>query len=226
LTVNTDICKMNILIAAATAYEIQPTIDFIDSLKFSGQKNQLNLVITGIGGLATSYHLSRFIHEKKPDYCIQAGIAGSFDPAIPTGAVVGVAEEIMGDLGVEESNEFKDVFDLGLMDANELPFREKILKNPAIENTNYGLRLVRSIGINEITTRKERIELLRKKFMPNIESMEGAAFHYVCLQQQIPFIQVRAISNYVGERNKSNWKLNEAVGNLNEKIIEIISSLQ
>ena len=55
--------------------------------------------------------------------------------------------------------------------------------------------------------------------------MEGAAFHYLCLQEQVPFLQLRAISNHVGERNKANWKLKEAIHNLNEKLIGIIKEL-
>ena len=55
--------------------------------------------------------------------------------------------------------------------------------------------------------------------------MEGAAFHYVCLQQKIPFIQLRAISNYVGERNKTKWKMKEAIINLNEKLIFLLTEL-
>jgi futalosine hydrolase len=55
--------------------------------------------------------------------------------------------------------------------------------------------------------------------------MEGAAFHYLCLHEQVPFIQIRAISNMVGERNKLNWKMKEAVYNLNDKLIAIVKSL-
>ncbi len=46
-----------------------------------------------------------------------------------------------------------------------------------------------------------------EKFGAEVESMEGAAFHYVCLQQKINFLQLRSISNRVGERDKSKWKL-------------------
>lgn len=176
--------------------------------------------------MATTYHLTKTFLHKRPDYCIQAGIAGSFHSGIPIGSVVVVYEELMGDMGAEENNEFKDVFDLGLMSDNDLPFNQKILKNSYIEGlTKYGIPSVRSIGINEITTKRERIELLRKKFNPDIESMEGAAFHYVCIQEEIPFLQIRAISNFVGERDKANWNLKEAIRNLNNKLIEIVSSL-
>jgi len=216
---------MNILIAASTTLEIQPALDFLQAQNFRIQKKEFTLLVTGIGGMATTYNLTKSFLQKRFDYSIQAGIAGSFHSGIPIGSVVAVQEELMGDLGAEENNEFKDVFDLGLMSDNDLPFSHKILKNSYIEDHIYGIPLVRSIGVNEITTRKERIELLRKKFSPDIESMEGGAFHYVCLREKIPFLQLRAISNYVGERNKAYWKLQEAIKNLNEFLIKIMQEI-
>ena len=46
--------------------------------------------------------------------------------------------------------------------------------------------------------------------------------HYACLMENIPFIQLRAVSNFVGERNKRNWKLQEAIAVLNEKLREML----
>lgn len=217
---------MNILITAATALEIQPVTEFLEKQHYQVQKKEFNILITGVGGMATTYCLTKSLLQKRADCIIQAGIAGSFNPEISIGSVVMVHEELMGDLGVEENNEFKDVFDLGLMNENDLPFSRKILSNPFTEeNKKYGLRSVRSVSMNEITTRKERIELLQNKFGSDIESMEGAAFHYVCLQEKIPFLQLRAISNYVGERNKGNWNLKEAIKNLNDVLITIIKNI-
>ena len=53
--------------------------------------------------------------------------------------------------------------------------------------------------------------------------MEGAALHYVCLQQSVPFLQIRSISNEVGERDKSKWRMKEAVENLNTELIKLIT---
>lgn len=69
------------------------------------------------------------------------------------------------------------------------------------------------------------MQQLIKKYDPTIESMEGAALHYVCREFNIPFIQLRAISNYVGERDKSNWKIQEAIENLNQTILRFIDKL-
>jgi futalosine hydrolase len=50
--------------------------------------------------------------------------------------------------------------------------------------------------------------------------MEGAALHYVCLQMNRPFLQIRAISNYVTPRNRAAWKIGEAVMALNAQLID------
>jgi futalosine hydrolase len=55
--------------------------------------------------------------------------------------------------------------------------------------------------------------------------MEGAALHYVCLQQQQSFLQLRGISNAVGERNKEKWATGEAVTNLNKELKILIQNL-
>jgi futalosine hydrolase len=221
---NIDICNMKILIVAATSLEIQPAINLLQTQQFHIEKKEFSVLVAGIGGIATTYNLTRSLHAKRPDYIIQAGVAGSFRPEFPPGSVVCVREELMGDLGAEEGNTFNDVFDLDLVEAHAFPFSEKMLKNPDLEpGKKGGLSMVRSITINEITTRKERIDLILQKYKPDIESMEGAAFHYVCLQENIPFLQIRAVSNYVGERNKGNWKLSSAIENLNKNIIAIVN---
>jgi futalosine hydrolase len=55
--------------------------------------------------------------------------------------------------------------------------------------------------------------------------MEGASLHYMGRDLTIPFIQIRAVSNYVGERDKSKWKTQEAIYNLNETLLEFLDAL-
>jgi futalosine hydrolase len=56
--------------------------------------------------------------------------------------------------------------------------------------------------------------------------MEGAALHYVCLMEKIPFLQIRAISNMTGDRDKSRWKLKEALKSLHEELVVMIQKLE
>jgi futalosine hydrolase len=157
---------------------------------------------------------------------IQVGIAGSFVEKFKRGNVVMVRDEVMGDTGVYEGETFKDLFDLGLLEPTNSYFHNKRLQNPyLVEWIRYGLPAAKGLTINQISTDAKHIDRLLVKYGCEIESMEGAAFHYVCLHEQVPFIQIRAISNVVGERNKNNWKLKDAINNLNEKLITIIKEL-
>jgi futalosine hydrolase len=217
---------MDILLIAATNFEIQPTINYLADRDCIIGENRFDVLIAGIGSMSTAYWLTKTIEKKRPHLLIQAGIGGSFSPDYPPGSLVLVNEEATGDLGVEENNEFKDVFDMGLPQIND-PYTGKSLINNNTELLQqHKLPLVKAVTISEITTRPERIQQLQQKYQPVVESMEGAAFHYVALIEKIPYIQLRAVSNFVGERDKSKWKMKEAIELLNEKLIEMVSSLQ
>ena len=206
-------------IASATILEIEPLLD-------SSLLRDHKLVITGIGGISTAYQLGKVIASERPDFIIQAGIAGAFDETLPLGSVVVVKQDRIADLGVMENNQWKDVFDLGLARSDEEPFDNGWLKNGSKIINRSGLQTVNAVTINEITTSASRISELKSKYDPTIESMEGAAFHYVCLQEKIEFVQLRAISNYIGERDKSKWKIKLAIKHLNEAITDLIEKIK
>lgn len=213
---------MYILLVAATRQEIQPTIQFLHEQNYTCNDHEIDILVTGLGSISTSYLLTYNIDNMRPDYIVQAGICGSFSEDYPPGDLVLVSEETTGDLGVEENGNFLDVFDMGFQDNTTGPYTGKWLINPNCDEWNeYDLPFVKGITINEITTQPQRIEQLKKKYQPDIETMEGAAFHYCALMERIPFMQVRAVSNYVGERDKSKWKLQEALEVLNTGLIEI-----
>jgi futalosine hydrolase len=55
--------------------------------------------------------------------------------------------------------------------------------------------------------------------------MEGAGLHYTCRMLQIPFLQLRGISNLVGERNKENWKISLAIEQVNQSLIRLLTRI-
>ena len=211
---------MKMLITAATKMEIQPVMDSIDSLKTG---IEIIFHTGGIGMMSTTFSLSKAIEQYKPGLIIQAGIAGCFDAKAALGTVVVVGREYMADSGVTENNEWKDIFDLKLADPNEFPFSNKQLINPNIPEFNLlKSPVITGVTVNTISTDIHKIQHINQQYKPFIETMEGAAFHYTCLKMCVPFIQIRSISNLVGERNKKHWKLNESVFNLNEYLKEYL----
>lgn len=217
---------MHILLLSATELEIKPTLDFHQSAALDINAHRMDVLVGGVGMLSTSYALMKWISQHRPSYIIQAGFAGSFDQRYAPGSLVIVNEEMVGDCGVSENGQFNDIFDLQLAGADEFPFRQKVLVNPHWhEWKQYGLPFVKGVTVNKITTGTENIESIVSKYNPSVESMEGAALHYVCLKENIPFIQLRAISNFVGERNKANWKIRESIELLNNSLIQLIRQL-
>lgn len=212
------------MLVAATVLEIAPTLDWLKKNEFrTACGNTVQVLSSGIGSMQTTYNLMNAIQANRPSGLIQAGIGGSFSHGFRPGTCCIVQEEFTGDLGVEERDILKDVFDMGFQEANEFPFTNKALRNPYIAQfTRMGLPFVKAVTVNEVTTSPRRIEKLQQKYSPIVESMEGAAFHYVALQQQLPFLQLRAISNMVGERDKTKWLLKESITTLNQQLIQLL----
>ena len=218
---------MRVIITAATVAEWMPSFLEMNHL-YTGESQRLKVQFhqSGVGMLASAVSITRMVMEDKPDLIIQAGIAGCFDTSVALGKVVVVNEESLSDMGVEEEGKWKDIFDLKLEKSSYHPFERRKLPNTWLPKFNL-LKLpeVNAITINEISTNKERIQQLIKKYSPVTESMEGAALHYVCRETNIPFIQIRAISNYIGERNKANWKMKEAIDHLNQALLKYVDRL-
>ncbi len=217
---------MKIALVAATSQEIIPTLDYLAERLYLKSHHHFNTIITGIGIINSTYVLTKSFAKEKPDIAIQAGIAGTLHPVYRPGIVLAVKDEIIGDLGVCENEELHDVFDLHLAEADAFPFQNGKLVNPHFELlAKTQLLCIRGITVNEITTKTEKIHQLIEKYAPVVESMEGAAFHYVCLQEGIPFVQLRAVSNFIGERDKQKWKMHEAICNLNNELNNFINKI-
>jgi futalosine hydrolase len=216
---------MELLVVGATALELGPAIDYFRTNRFRGSDSVPETGITGVGILACSYFLMDRIRTRRPDCILQAGIAGGYSGAKP-GNVYAVREEILVDTGVQEGNDFKTVSEMGLVPPDEFPFRDGRLANPhkALLSLS-GLEEVRAGTVHEITTDSRRISGYQERQQIRLESMEGAALHFVCLREKIPFLQIRAVSNQVGERDKRQWCIPEAVARLNQVLLRVVADL-
>jgi futalosine hydrolase len=211
----------NILVVAATAKEINPFIE----LTRTGDINNADILISGIGLTASTYHLAKQFSLKKYDLVIQAGVAGCFDLRIPLGAVVAVKQDAIADQSVVELERLKTLFDLNLVPQDQYPYKKGWLINTnkeVLKKTK--LKTIKGISVNQISTSKQMIKFYRDVFDPVTESMEGAALHYVCLMENVPFVQIRSISNYIGERNKKKWDMMDSIMNLNDSLMRIINN--
>ena len=210
---------MKIAIVAATKKELEG-LEQITHI----HHHTLTFHIHGVGAVASTFHLTEII-QQKPDLIIQIGLAGTFNNDIKQGQTVVVHTELLGDTGAEDQQGMLDLIDLGLLTENEFPFSKGGLQNPYTSFFPTDLKQVKGLTVNLSAGCEATIQIRKLKFNADIESMEGAAFHYVCLQKQIPFIQFRTISNVVEPRNKDNWNIPLALTNSHASLIHYLENL-
>jgi futalosine hydrolase len=221
---------MNLLIVAATKQEIQPLLDHISFIgqPESGVYKSINIdfLITGVGMVATAYHLGKTLN-KSYNFVVNLGIAGSFKKDLALGEVVNVVDDCFSELGAEDGDSFLNLIEMGLQQKEDYPFNNGWMQNKKVLNneTVVALPKVKGITVNKVHGKNESIKNIQELYNPDVESMEGGAFFYCCMKEKVPFIQIRAISNYVEKRDKSKWNIPLAIKNLNEKAIEIINSI-
>ncbi len=221
-----DFCNMKVFVTAATSPEMSAIKDHFDSQAVNSPSISTCYKTTGIGMMATCFNLTRLIFDESPDLVIQVGIAGAFDPDTPVGTVVAVDLEYVGDLGVYENGRFNNTFQMGLEAKDSFPFIDGGLLNPWMKRFHLpGLPVVHGVTINEISTQPERIHHLSTMYGAFVESMEGAALHYTCLQTKTPFLQFRSVSNLVGQRDKQHWNIPVALRNLTSQVVGFLDRL-
>ncbi|NCB08962.1 MAG: futalosine hydrolase [Bacteroidia bacterium] len=223
---------MKILIVAATWMEVK---FLTDELEFFERKshnyksyflagNKIDVLITGVGAILTTFHLTRVLSNKKYHLVINVGIAASLSPDIEIGEVVNVVSEEFADLGIEKIDNFLTLFESGYIRSNEFPFEKGLLNAKYIYGFS-GLKKVRGITTNKSHGRSSSIDEIKRKFSAQTESMEGAAVFFVCNFLGIDCCQIRGVSNYVEPRDSSQWDIPLALENLKTAVLEVLNEL-
>lgn len=215
-----------LLLVAATAAEIGPFLEHLAPFAWGEkagfyrlQDREIQVCITGVGMMQTAFRLGRILVAGNVDLAVQAGIAGSFDPTLALGSLAVVTSEVQGDLGAEDREQYLDIFNLGFADKNSFPFTNGRLLNPSIPAWAQYLPQLSSLSVNTVSGHEPTIQARSRRFGCSLESMEGAAFHYACLSEGIPFLQLRSLSNYVEPRNRNSWQIGTALNTLNDFLI-------
>jgi futalosine hydrolase len=188
--------------------------------------HEVEVMTTGVGMVATAAWCSRAFAAEHYDLALNFGVCGSFDPSITPGAVVHVTADRISELGAEDGDDFLTIHQLQLVGENEFPFEDGLLVNttPPPLPPLAALRQVTGITVNTVHGSDRTIAAVRDRYRPDVESMEGAAFMYASLIAGVPFAQVRAVSNVVERRNRSAWKLDQAIRALGVDAVRLLES--
>jgi len=218
-----------ILVVSATKVECAPTLRELAGRKdlspclYSGifQGQRIEVLLTGIGSVATTFRLTQTLLQRPYSRAIAIGIAGSFSDDIPIGETVQITEDCFADLGIDKNGQFCNFRETGITCED---FDCDFISNPSPTLSPH--QKVLGVTVQTVSGSKSRIDELVQRFQPQVETMENAAFFYVCRKLNIPFASFRAISNKVEPRYRENWRIDEAIKNVNETLAGILLSLE
>lgn len=226
---------MKILIVSATSFEITPLINELIFLKnyspnfskYYYKGLNIEVLITGIGMVPTAYYLGKTLATNKYDLAFNLGICGSFNPELNIGELVNITRDRFSELGIESGEDFILSEELKLSEQHYFSTPYNLITNNYISDYTLfeSIKKVKGITVNTISGNDDRIEKIKSKFKPDTESMEGAAFLFACKLENFHCLQLRAISNYVKQRDKTEWDIPLAVNNLNSLMISYINEV-
>ncbi|MCD6331833.1 MAG: hypothetical protein J7L89_01025 [Bacteroidales bacterium] len=175
---------------------------------YQDSDTSLDLLISGIGMPSTIFHLTRAQLINQYHRIIQMGLCGSFNPVYAPGQLVWVKEDRFADLGIDDRGLFKTLEEGLPGKLGSDPWLSEWISGAAPEDSS--VTGVRGITVNTATGSEKRIKQLINQFHPDIETMEGAAALYIGRQLHVSVVQIRTVSNYVTQRDRTSWNISLA----------------
>lgn len=152
-----------------------------------------------------------------------AGIAGGFQPEAPVGSLV-VADEITAaDLGAETAEGFVPVTELGFGTVTHRPPEALVRELSAATGARTGAVLT----VSTVTGTAARAAALRARHPRALaEAMEGFGVAEAAAAHGVPVLEIRAVSNPVGPRDRAAWRIGDALAALTEAFGKIAPVLE
>jgi len=191
-------------------------------------------MISGPGVFNTAHALTVYLEHTRPTLILDTGIAGAFasfgsgeDDArgaggcgtfsnrpIGIGGISIAAREQYIHIGVGCNTPDESCLPFDLIENQPLTRQGIYPSDPELLDLYHGLFTREFVGpvargdfitVSSITASPGHAQKIYNRFSPVMETMEGAAALHVAALYDVPIIEIRAASNFVGERDKDKW---------------------
>ncbi|MCP3873566.1 MAG: futalosine hydrolase [Desulfobacteraceae bacterium] len=186
-----------------------------------------DLLITGPGVFNCAHALTQYLEHSTPGLILQTGIAGTFkDSGLNIGDVAIATQEHYIHAGIQTDSLENAALPFDLIDSISSSrkgiyvFEQNIVNQCYEKLSNRFLTEKVSfskgpfITVSTITSSFQRANELYATFRPLVEAMEGAASVHIAALYDIPIVEIRSASNFVGQRDKSKWDIDLAIKQL------------
>jgi len=175
--------------------------------------SRFDVLVAGVGSVVAAVNTTKALAVAEYSLVISAGIGGGFLGRAELGSLVVASEIVVADLGVETLEGFSSLDELGFgsthvqTDASLVEHFSKALlaaKIPFIIGP--------VLTVSTITGSAARaVKLVTRIPGATAEAMEGYGVGCAALDRGLPVLEIRAVSNMVGPRDRSTWRIKEAL---------------
>lgn len=205
---------IDLLVCVATAFEG-------DALPAEIAGRSIAVLRTGVGPVNAAFALTRFLSQHQARAVIACGVGGAYPGSrLEPGDVVCAESETYGDLGAGSPEGFLDMEALGFPVIEGSP--------PIFNRLPIDLfpaaRRVPFVTCATCTGTDAKAAEIATRTGGAVESMEGAAIVHVARLMGVKVGEVRGISNTVGNRDRSRWRLRESAAAARAALVEWIEA--
>jgi futalosine hydrolase len=175
-------------------------------LAWLGERAGVETLVAGIGPVEAAARVARALTLHRYNFVVDAGIAGAFRGEFAVGDAVVVAEER---IEIDRENGEAIVPAAGSR-IEDCTYADAALVE-AIEA--LGFPRARGITVPRVTCTEITAQRLHEKGV-QVESMEGFAVLRAAELAGVPAVELRGISNYVGDRASGEWDIAAGLGGL------------
>ncbi|TGE38676.1 futalosine hydrolase [Desulfosporosinus fructosivorans] len=211
--------EVRILIMTAVSVERDAVLRGLHS------DSRFDVLLAGVGSVAAAVNTAKALATSEYSLVISAGIGGGFPGRAEVGSLVLANDIMVADLGAETSEGFRSVDDLGFgcshiqIDASIVELVERVTRAMLVA----GLPVITGpvLTVSTVTGTAERaVELATRIPGATAEAMEGFGVGFAAVDRGLPVLELRAISNMVGPRDRSTWRIKDALD-----VLEVASSV-
>lgn len=175
-----------------------------------------HVIAGGVGPVAAAISTVKAMIAAKYDLVVSAGIGGGFAGQAEIGSLVVASDIVAADLGAQTPEGFSSLDELGFGSAR-IPVDADLANRVAEAMRASGLTAQCGpvLTLSTVTgTAATASELAVRVPGAAAEAMEGFGVAAAAQDFGIPVLEIRSISNKVGPRDRSAWRIGEALAAL------------
>lgn len=191
-------------------------------LRGLGDDPRFEVRLAGVGPVAAAVNTTKALSTAEYDLVVSAGIGGGFPGKAEVGTLVLADEIVVADLGAETPEGFSSLEELGF-GATRISVDKALMQR--VLDAIVAAKITSTTGavltVSTVTgTAESAVKLATRVPKAAAEAMEGFGVALAAQEHGLSILELRAISNAVGPRDRTAWRIQEAL-----EVLEVASSI-